>query len=52
VCGSQNGVLNVFEWGDWDDIVERFPGHPQSVDALVAIDDDTLVTGSSDGLLR
>lgn len=30
----------------------RFPGHPESVQALVAFDDDTLLTGSSDGAVR
>ena len=31
---------------------DRFPGHPASVDTLVVIDDDTIITGASDGLLR
>ncbi len=30
----------------------RYPGHPESVDALVAFDEDTLLTGSSDGVIR
>jgi WD40 repeat protein len=30
----------------------RFPGHPESVDAIIAFDDDTIITGSSDGMLR
>lgn len=32
--------------------VDRMPGHPSSVDALVALTDDVLATGSSDGLIR
>ena len=27
-------------------------GHPSSVDALVAFDEDTVLTGSQDGLIR
>jgi hypothetical protein len=52
VCGSQSGVLAIWSWGYWNDCSDRFPGHPESVDALVAFDEDTIITGSSDGALR
>lgn len=52
VCGSQSGVLALWSWGYWNDCSDRFPGHPESVDALVKFDEDTVITGSSDGLLR
>ncbi len=31
---------------------DRFPGHPDSVEAILKIDEDTVLTGSSDGLIR
>lgn len=52
VCGTQEGVLAVWSWGTWGDISDRFPGHPASIDALVKVDEDTVMTGSSDGLIR
>eukprot|EP00040_Diaphanoeca_grandis_P021358 m.113808 g.113808 ORF g.113808 m.113808 type:complete len:376 (-) comp28296_c0_seq1:106-1233(-) len=52
ICGTQEGVLGVYKWGEWADVRDRVPGHPSSVDAIVKIDEDTLVTGCSDGLLR
>lgn len=52
VVGTQLGVLNFWSWGTWGDISDRFPGHPQSIDALLKVDEDTLLTGSSDGVLR
>ena len=52
VCGSQEGVLDIFDYSDIEDISDRFPGHPASVDALLALDDDIVMTGSSDGLIR
>lgn len=52
VCGTGDGVLSVFSFGTWGDVSDRFPGHPRSVDALVKVDEDTLLTGSSDGLIR
>ena len=52
VCGHQSGVLSIFSWGYWNDCSDRFPGHPGSVDAMAKVDEDTLLTGSSDGLIR
>ena len=52
ICGTQNGVLNFWSWGTWGDISDRFPGHPQSIDALLKIDEETMLTGSSDGVVR
>jgi len=52
VCGTQEGVLAVWSWGTWGDVSDRFPGHTASIDALLKVDEDTLLTGSSDGLVR
>eukprot|EP00501_MAST-03F_sp_TOSAG23-6_P000268 GSMAST32.ASY1.ANO1.274.1 assembled CDS len=52
VCGTQGGVLVIFSYGDWSDRSDGFPGHPQSIEALLKIDEDTLITGSSDGIIR
>lgn len=52
VCGTGEGALNIYSWGEWGDLSDRFPGHPQSVDACVAISDNVVVTGSIDGIIR
>ena len=52
VCGTTCGVLNVWSFGTWGDVSDRFPGHPQSIDSLLKIDEDTLLTGCSDGYIR
>jgi len=52
VAGSQEGILNIFSYGKWEDISDRYPGHPQSVDAIAKVTEDMVVTGSSDGLIR
>lgn len=52
VSGTTCGVLNVWSFGTWGDVSDRFPGHPQSIDALLKIDEDTLLTGCSDGYIR
>ncbi|KAF1318667.1 Transducin family protein wd-40 repeat family protein, partial [Globisporangium splendens] len=52
VCGSQDGVLVIFSWGTWGDMSDRFPGHPDSVETVLKVDEDTILTGSSDGIIR
>jgi len=52
VCGSQDGIINIYNWGQWSDISDRFPGHPGSIDCIARIDDNIICTGSSDGLIR
>lgn len=52
MCGTGEGVLNIFNWGEWGNISDRFPGHPMSVDCLQSVGDTVVCTGSSDGLVR
>jgi WD repeat-containing protein 55 len=52
VCGTAEGVLAIFSYGTWGDVSDRFPGHPSSVDAILKVDEDTILTGSSDGFIR
>lgn len=52
VCGSQTGILAIFTWGDFGDQKDRIKGHPMSVDAMVKISEDAVLTGSSDGKIR
>ena len=51
--GTQLGVLSL--WAPARGIldhIDRFPGHPASVDTMCTLDEDTILTGSSDGLIR
>ena len=52
VVGTQMGVLSLFSWGYFNDCSDRFPGHPQSIDAIVKFDEDTVLTGAGDGAIR
>lgn len=52
VCGSQDGVLDMFTYGDFGDVSDRFPGHPMSIESMVVVDQDTVCTASSDGMIR
>ncbi len=52
ITGTQEGILYIFSWGSWGDCSDRFPGHPESVETMLVIDEETICTGSSDGLIR
>lgn len=52
VCGSQSGALAIFTWGDFGDLKDRIVGHPMSVDSVVRLTEESVLTGSSDGRIR
>lgn len=52
ICGTTTGVLSVWSWGYWNDCSDRFPGHPDSVTAVIPYDHDTVLTACGDGLIR
>lgn len=53
VVGQGLGVLSIWDrTKGWSDSVDRLVGHPASVDAVVALTDDIVATGSEDGMVR
>ncbi|CAD6341366.1 unnamed protein product [Miscanthus lutarioriparius] len=52
VCGTPSGALLLYSWGYFKDCSVRFLGHTQSVDTMLKLDEETLVSGSSDGVIR
>lgn len=52
VCGTQAGPLLLFKWNHWTAPYTSYKGHPESVDCMVQFNDDIIITGSSDGIIR
>ncbi|ORX34958.1 WD40-repeat-containing domain protein [Kockovaella imperatae] len=53
IVGSTTGILTIWDRSrGWGDCVDRIPGHPDSVDAMVALTPDIVATGSEDGMIR
>lgn len=53
IVGSGLGILSVWNRQlGWADSVDRIPGHPASIDAIVALTPDIIATGSEDGMIR
>ena len=63
--GTAAGNLLLWDWATWAGgeaskaaaaastaEPERLRGHPESVDALLTVDSDTVLTGAADGLIR
>ena len=52
LVGIQDGMLCLYLYGKWEDMSDRYPGLPHSINMLLKVDEDTVLTGSSDGLIR
>ncbi|CAN6486734.1 unnamed protein product [Victoria cruziana] len=52
LCGAQNGDILLYSWGHFEDCSDRFLGHPNSVQTLLKLDEDTLISGCEDGVIR
>lgn len=53
ICGAADSYLEVFNWGEWGNIVERIStDHTDTVDCLIPLTDNLLATGSADGTIR
>ncbi|KAJ4964985.1 hypothetical protein NE237_016834 [Protea cynaroides] len=52
ICGTQTGSLLLYSWGHFKDCSDRFINLcPNSVDALLKLDEDRVITGSENGLI-
>ena len=52
LVSSSEGVINIFKWDWFGDCNDRIVGHPGSIDTMIKYDEDTLITGSEDGIIR
>ena len=52
VVSTSEGNLYGYKWDEFGDFTEKITGHKVSIDAVVKLDEDYLVTGCDDGYLR
>jgi len=52
LSSSSEGVINVFSWDYFGDCNDRIVGHPGAIDTMISYDEDTIITGCEDGLIR
>ncbi|KAI5683901.1 hypothetical protein M9H77_05129 [Catharanthus roseus] len=52
ICGTQSGAFLLYSWGFFKDCSDRFVDlSPNSVDALLKLDEDRVITGCENGLI-
>ncbi|KAL6545912.1 WD domain repeat-containing protein 55 [Orobanche gracilis] len=52
ICGTQTGTLLLYSWGFFKDCSDRFVDlSPNSVDVLLKLDEDRVITGSENGII-
>ena len=52
VAGCGDGRLYMFNWNEFGYHSADFPGHPESINDLVAVTDNVIVTACEDGAIR
>ena len=52
LAATSDGVINIFSWDFFGDCNDRIVGHPGSIDTMISYDDDIVITGCEDGLIR
>ncbi|CAL0311708.1 unnamed protein product [Lupinus luteus] len=53
VCGSQTGIILLYSWGCFKDCSDRFVDlSPNSIDTMLKLDEDRIITGSENGLIN
>ena len=52
LCSTNMGTIFIFKWDHFGDCSDIIRGPKTSIDSILAIDQNTLLTGSEDGYLR
>lgn len=52
ICGTQTGTILLYSWGFFKDCSDRFVDlSPNSIDALLKLDEDRVITASENGVI-
>jgi WD repeat-containing protein 55 len=52
ISAAGDGSINIFSWDWFGDCNDRIIGHPNSIECMTKYDENTVITGGEDGLLR
>ena len=52
LCGSGEGNVLIFNWDWFGDFKDMIKGHPEGINDMDKFDDNILLTGAEDGLIR
>eukprot|EP00088_Acartia_fossae_P043225 TRINITY_DN4550_c0_g1_i5.p1 TRINITY_DN4550_c0_g1~~TRINITY_DN4550_c0_g1_i5.p1 ORF type:complete len:490 (-),score=137.15 TRINITY_DN4550_c0_g1_i5:1909-3378(-) len=52
VVGSGEGIMYIFNQGEYGYHSDQYPGHPDSINSMIGVTDNVVITGCEDGTLR
>ncbi|KAL0234987.1 hypothetical protein GEMRC1_001569 [Eukaryota sp. GEM-RC1] len=52
LAGTLGGDILIYDWNYFGDFSDKLVGHPDAVESIVKIDEDTVLTSSDDGIIR
>ena len=52
ICGTGEGTLNLFNWGEWGNISDRFPCGEAQINCIMPVTEYVAVIGTDDGYIR
>ena len=52
ITATSGGMINLYSWDYFGDFNDKIVGHPDSIPCMAKLDEDTIITGGDDGLLR
>jgi hypothetical protein len=52
ICGAPSGILPIWKYGSWSRPFDAFKGHPGECDSILTYNDNIMITGAYDGILR
>jgi len=52
IVGCDDGKLYMFNWREFGHWSDRFPGHPGTINSILAVTDNVVITACEDGSIR
>ena len=52
ITASGEGTINIFSWDWFGDCNDRIRGHPNSIETMIKYNENLVITGCEDGLMR
>jgi WD40 repeat protein len=52
ITSTSEGIINIFSWDWFGDCNDRITGHPNAIETMIKYDENLVITGCEDGLMR
>jgi len=52
LAGTDMGKMYIFNWGEFEEHTDTYPGHKETINSMVAIAEEVVVSATGDGTIR